>query len=186
MRLRELQEGAIARAGGSQEAREISIDKVASGRWATSRTAIYAALNGTRLASMNTLCAMVSAWHPQGEKGIPEWQKLRRDVEEQLITLRSGTPATATNVVVVPSVEPVRLPDEEALAELRNRLSDGLARTRLNKTELAVRAGLGRTTVAEAFGAGRPVPSAATVAAISRVLGLEATDLLDLQRRAVG
>lgn len=40
---------------------------------------------------------------------------------------------------------------EAALAELRALLADGLAKARLNKTQLAARAGLGRTTVQSAF-----------------------------------
>lgn len=189
VQLCELQEGAIARAGGSQAAREISIEKVATGEWGTSRTAIYAALNGTRLASMNTLCAMVSAWHPQGEKGIPEWQKLRRDVEEQLAAMRSGMSARAVAVEVAPAVhqpEPVRVPDEEALRQLRILLTTGLAQARLTKTQLAARAALGRTTVHEAFAEGRPVPSMTTVVAIGEVLRLEIDRLLELRRQAVG
>ncbi|MFI5474565.1 helix-turn-helix domain-containing protein [Streptomyces cacaoi] len=186
VRLRELQEEAVARAGGSLEARKFSIDKVATGRWATSRTSIFAALNGTRLPSMNTLCAMVSAWHPQEDKGIPEWQKLRRDVEEQLIALRNGTPPAAVQVEVERRPETVRRPDTEAIKELRVRLSDALAQARMSKTQLAARSELGRTTVHEAFTDGRPVPSASTVVAIGRALRLDVAVLLELHRRAVG
>ncbi|MDW4915443.1 helix-turn-helix domain-containing protein [Streptomyces californicus] len=64
--------------------------------------------------------------------------------------------------------------------------TDELARARLTKMQLAVRAGLGRTTVHEAFAEGRPVPSAATVVAIGKVLRLETDRLLELQRKAVG
>ncbi|MFE5241576.1 MULTISPECIES: helix-turn-helix transcriptional regulator [unclassified Streptomyces] len=186
MQLRELQEGAIARAEGSQGAREISIDRVATGRWATSRTAIYSALSGTRLPSVNTLCAAVSAWHPLGEKGIPEWLKLRRDVEEQLITLRGGPLEQAAEVVALPSAEPVAPPDEEALAELRILLANARARARLTMTALAARAGLGRTTVHQALAPGSPVPSASTVAALSKALNLNIDDVLELRRRAAG
>ncbi|QHC24625.1 hypothetical protein [Streptomyces sp. GS7] len=49
---------------------------------------------------------------------------------------------------------------EAALTELREKLTDGLARARLTKTQLAVQTGLGRTTVQEAFRAGAPAPSA--------------------------
>ncbi|MEU0009534.1 hypothetical protein ABZ079_36350 [Streptomyces sp. NPDC006314] len=45
-----------------------------------------------------------------------------------------------------------------ALTELRGRLEDGLCRSRLNKTDLARRAGLQRTTVSAAF-SGSPQPS---------------------------
>ncbi|WP_434434149.1 tetratricopeptide repeat protein [Streptomyces noursei] len=75
---------------------------------------------------------------------------------------------------------------EAALTELRRKLDDGLARTRLDKTQLASRSRLGRTTVHEAFRAGGPAPSAATVAALARVLRLAEAELLDLRRTAVG
>lgn len=57
-----------------------------------------------------------------------------------------------------------------------------LARTGLNKTQLANRAGLGRTTVSEAFSPKRPVPSEQTVAALTRALMLSVEELLELQR----
>ncbi|WP_328456341.1 helix-turn-helix domain-containing protein [Streptomyces sp. NBC_00386] len=72
----------------------------------------------------------------------------------------------------------------QALAELRTKLSNGLARAGLNKTQLADRARLGRTTVWEAFRPGGPVPSASTVAALARVLQLSQDELLNLQRTA--
>ena len=57
---------------------------------------------------------------------------------------------------------------------------------RLNKTDLASRAGLGRTTVSQAFQTDGPVPSAQTVAALARALKLPAEELLALQRDAAG
>ncbi|MCM2388114.1 FxSxx-COOH system tetratricopeptide repeat protein, partial [Streptomyces albipurpureus] len=74
---------------------------------------------------------------------------------------------------------------ERALAGLRSRLADALAGARLTKAQLAVRAGLGRTTVHGAFQHGAPVPSAATVAALTKALGLPADELLQLRRTAV-
>ncbi|MEU4995037.1 hypothetical protein [Streptomyces sp. NPDC021622] len=71
-----------------------------------------------------------------------------------------------------------------ALMELRRHLNDGLARARLTKTQLALRAGRGRTTVQEAFRTDAPVPSAETVVALARVLRLQAGMLLDLRRVA--
>ncbi|OEJ29073.1 hypothetical protein AS594_36355 [Streptomyces agglomeratus] len=71
-----------------------------------------------------------------------------------------------------------------ALAELRTRLSSGLARSGLTKTQLARQAGLGRTLVSEAFKADGPPPSARTVAALARALKLPAEELLHLQRAA--
>ncbi|MFE0201004.1 helix-turn-helix domain-containing protein, partial [[Kitasatospora] papulosa] len=71
-----------------------------------------------------------------------------------------------------------------ALTELRRRLSDGLARARLNKTQLARNVGLGRTTVQLAFQADGSVPSAETVAALARALKLPMGELIELQRAA--
>lgn len=73
-----------------------------------------------------------------------------------------------------------------ALTELRTRLADGLAKARLNKTQLATRAGLGRTTVQSAFQDGGPVPSAESVVALARTLKLSENELLDLRRTATG
>ncbi|MFJ8208903.1 hypothetical protein [Streptomyces sp. NPDC096033] len=73
---------------------------------------------------------------------------------------------------------------EQALTELRARLSDGLARARLNQTQLAGRAGLGRTTVSQALSSAGLVPSAATVAALADALKLPVGKLLELQRTA--
>ena len=75
---------------------------------------------------------------------------------------------------------------EAALAELCERLADGLARARLTKTQLAQRAGLGRTTVQQAFQKDASAPSAATVAALARVLRLPEGKLLALRRTAAG
>ena len=73
----------------------------------------------------------------------------------------------------------------EALAELRSRLEDGLARVRLSRTRLASKAGLSRTTVYEALRAEAPVPSHETVAALARALRLREAELLELRRQAV-
>ncbi|WP_042492509.1 helix-turn-helix domain-containing protein [Streptomyces avermitilis] len=72
-----------------------------------------------------------------------------------------------------------------ALTELRERLADGLARARLNQTQLAKQAELGRTTVSEALSPTKPVPSAETVAALARVLRLPVGELLELRWTAV-
>lgn len=71
-----------------------------------------------------------------------------------------------------------------ALAELRKRLSDGLAASGLDKTQLARRAALGRTTVSEAFQLDGPVPSARTVSVLARKLGMPTDELLELRRTA--
>ncbi|MET9459938.1 tetratricopeptide repeat protein [Streptomyces canus] len=71
-----------------------------------------------------------------------------------------------------------------ALAELHQKLSDGLARAGLNKTQLARQTGLGRTTVSQAFRSDGPVPSPSTVAALACVLKLPQEALLELRRTA--
>jgi hypothetical protein len=73
-----------------------------------------------------------------------------------------------------------------ALTELREKLSDGLASSRLTKTDLAARTDLGRTTVQEAFQTNGPVPSAQTVAALARALRLPVQEMRELRRIAAG
>ncbi|CAM5366972.1 tetratricopeptide repeat protein [Streptomyces abikoensis] len=76
---------------------------------------------------------------------------------------------------------------DAAFAELRSKLSDGLATAGLSKTQLAAQARLGRTTVQQAFQADAAVPpSAETVAALARVLRLPLPELLALRRKAAG
>ncbi|MFE4019276.1 helix-turn-helix domain-containing protein [Streptomyces sp. NPDC059101] len=75
---------------------------------------------------------------------------------------------------------------EAALTELREKLTDALARAGLTKTQLAARSGLGRTTVQDVFRADATVPSAATIAALARVLPLPDAELLNLRRIAAG
>ncbi|MEU3664572.1 hypothetical protein AB0E77_33310 [Streptomyces sp. NPDC032940] len=73
-----------------------------------------------------------------------------------------------------------------ALAELRKRLTDGLARSGLTKAQLAAQARLGHTTVSQAFSPTKPAPSAGTVVALARRLELSVQEMLDLQRAAAG
>ncbi|MGW6491916.1 tetratricopeptide repeat protein [Streptomyces sp. NPDC055056] len=73
-----------------------------------------------------------------------------------------------------------------ALAELRERLVDGLAQARLTQKQLVARTGLGRTTVSEALSSKGPVPSARTVGELARVLKLPGEELLALRRDAAG
>ncbi|MGX1480856.1 UNVERIFIED_CONTAM: transcriptional regulator with XRE-family HTH domain [Streptomyces canus] len=73
-----------------------------------------------------------------------------------------------------------------ALTELRRRLEAARTRMRLNKTDLAGRAGLGRTTVSEAFQIGGPAPSVQTVTALAGALRLPVEELQELQRAAAG
>ncbi|WP_194858918.1 helix-turn-helix domain-containing protein [Streptomyces sp. SUK 48] len=79
-----------------------------------------------------------------------------------------------------------RVQPAAALSELRERLTDALARSRLTKTDLAAGAKLSRTTVSEAFQNDSPVPSAATVAALARTLRLPMDEMLALRRMAAG
>ncbi|RPF24722.1 sel1 repeat family protein, partial [Streptomyces sp. TLI_185] len=74
--------------------------------------------------------------------------------------------------------------DTPALTELRTRLSEALARNRMNKTDLSNSSHLGRTTVSEAFQADGPLPSERTLTALARVLKLPAEELLALRREA--
>ncbi|MEW1723902.1 helix-turn-helix domain-containing protein, partial [Streptomyces sp. NPDC093109] len=73
-----------------------------------------------------------------------------------------------------------------ALAELRRRLRNGMARMRLNQKDLVARAGLGRTAVSQALSPTAPAPSEKTVAALARALRLPVEELLELQRSAAG
>ncbi|GAB2766522.1 hypothetical protein GCM10027072_76760 [Streptomyces bullii] len=73
---------------------------------------------------------------------------------------------------------------EQALAELRRQLDDGLALSRLSKTQLATKAQLSRTIVYEALRAEGPVPSSETVSALATVLKLPVEELLTLRRCA--
>ncbi|MFI1948635.1 tetratricopeptide repeat protein [Streptomyces virginiae] len=75
--------------------------------------------------------------------------------------------------------------DNPALGELRARLNDGLARSRMDKKDLPARSGLGRTTVWHALQDSESVPSAKTVAALARAMRLPVEELLDLLRDAV-
>ncbi|MFD9374198.1 tetratricopeptide repeat protein [Streptomyces sp. NPDC059999] len=74
---------------------------------------------------------------------------------------------------------------DPALTELRERLRGGMARLRLNQTDLAKRAGLGRTTVSEALSPVKPAPSPKTVAALARALKLPVEEFRELRRSAV-
>ncbi|MEV7108692.1 helix-turn-helix transcriptional regulator [Streptomyces atroolivaceus] len=71
-----------------------------------------------------------------------------------------------------------------ALTELRSRLNAGMARLRLNQTDLAGKAGLGRTTVSEALQAEGTAPSPKTVTALAVALKLPTGELLELLRTA--
>lgn len=76
----------------------------------------------------------------------------------------------------------------EALVELRARLEAARINSGLDKTALARRACLGRTVVSQALSKSAPAPSAQTVGALARAVGLarETRSLLELLARASG
>ncbi|MFE7543042.1 hypothetical protein [Streptomyces platensis] len=73
---------------------------------------------------------------------------------------------------------------DAARKELHKRLTDGLARVRLTKTQLARQANLGRTTVQQAFQIEGPLASPETIAALASSLRLFEAELQDLRRTA--
>ncbi|MFF4403336.1 tetratricopeptide repeat protein [Streptomyces sp. NPDC001404] len=77
------------------------------------------------------------------------------------------------------------LPEREVpLDQLRKLLEWGLIATRLNKQQVAARAGLSRTTVSQAFSSSASAPSERTLGALAPVLRLELPRLLDLRAAA--
>ncbi|MEV7284346.1 helix-turn-helix domain-containing protein [Streptomyces sp. NPDC093252] len=72
----------------------------------------------------------------------------------------------------------------DALDALKNTLREAMAGRRLQVGQLERRSGLKHTTVSQALN-GRKVPSAATVRALARALGLPAGELLALRERAL-
>ncbi|MFF7982558.1 hypothetical protein ACFZDK_26095 [Streptomyces sp. NPDC007901] len=73
---------------------------------------------------------------------------------------------------------------DAARKELHKKLTDGLARARLTKTQLARQANLGRTTVQQAFQIDGPLASPETIAALAPLLRLSEVQLQDLRRTA--
>lgn len=183
MGLRALQREAIARAASTAELRAISIDQIAGGSlWRTSKTAIYAALNGTRLPSTDTISALAAAWDPRGEAGRLEWLRLRDAIEDEL----QANAAAAHPSQPTPTVSPTPQPQQEkpknegaerALVELRDRMEEARLRHGLALTQTTARARLGRTTVSQAFRQGAPAPSGGTVMAIGRALAVQEPEL---------
>jgi hypothetical protein len=178
-RLRTLQKEAIARAASTAARRELSIDQIAGGnRWLTSKTAMYAALNGTRLPSTDTLSALAMAWDPRGEAGRQEWLRIRDEIEDELQADTVSAPplsqpaVTASSVPLPHQESPKTAGSKEALIELRQRMDDARARRRLPIRALTARAMLGRTTVSRAFNRSAPAPSSETVWALGRALGV--------------
>jgi DNA-binding phage protein len=202
--LLDLQRKALARAGSSDRARAISVDKIAApdGLWKTSRASIYAALNGTRLPSPDTLCAMVTAWDEDSAEARGRWLRLRSDVEEALMGLQ---PTSSPGDVDAAKEEPLPgpqdqlsepeftgsskvVPDVTFHIELKQQLRDALARSGMSQAQVAARAALGRTTVSQAFNIESSPPSARTLHALSRALRLDEAErarLLALRELAV-
>jgi transcriptional regulator with XRE-family HTH domain len=79
-----------------------------------------------------------------------------------------------------------RFDPKAAHAELRARLETARLKKRLSKKQLSGQAILGRTTVSNAFNSCTQVPSAETVTALARVLGMEVGPLLVLRDKAAG
>ncbi|MGW6981943.1 helix-turn-helix domain-containing protein [Streptomyces sp. NPDC054932] len=188
-KLRELQAGAMARADTPEKVAALQIDKVAENEnWRCGVSTIYAALSGARLPSITTLRAMVEAWDPRGAKGFTAWWKERDITQDKIITRRAAD-------LDAHAPSPRRSPPDGredgrevanpiALAELRNRLANALAMSRLNRTQLAQRAQVGRTTVSVALSPTGPPPSEATTVALCRALRLDPAPMLALLRAA--
>ncbi|WP_443031844.1 helix-turn-helix domain-containing protein [Streptomyces sp. CA-210063] len=137
-RLRALHDHALATAGGSEAARKLQPDRIAAtSTWRTSRTAIYAALNGTRIPSVDTLCALVSALDPRDERiAIPEWLKLRSQAEQGL----EGERVSYTAAVADPSTPQPDAPPIEYLI-FAQELNAARLRAGITRAQLAVKAG---------------------------------------------
>ncbi|TWF92327.1 helix-turn-helix transcriptional regulator [Streptomyces brevispora] len=204
LKLLDLKRKALAQAGSSSRARAISIDKIAApdGLWKTSRASIYAALNGTRLPSTDTLCAMVTAWDEDSAEARGRWLRLRSDVEDALMgTEPASSPGNVDAAMEKPLPGPQDqlgeaeftgsskvVPDVASHIELKQMLRDALERSGLTKSQVAARTELGRTTVSQAFNTEGSSPSANTLYALSRALRLDKTEqarLLALRELAV-
>ncbi|MEU3776312.1 helix-turn-helix transcriptional regulator [Streptomyces sp. NPDC032472] len=181
--LRELQRQAMASAGSLEAMRALSAERVAAGReWPTSRSAIYAALNGTSLPSVETLCAMVAAWAPRRAADIATWLRRRDEVQDESIAWRAATaqrpaqPGKGRPFSEVDAVEsPVIL-----VAEAKRSLREALIAKNMTVSELAAESGLGRTTVYQALDPSGAVPSRRTIIKLAGPLGMEAMDLFNL------
>ncbi len=171
LKLLDLKRKALAQAGSSSRARAISIDKIAApdGLWKTSRASIYAALNGTRLPSTDTLCAMVTAWDEDSAEARGRWLRLRSDVEDALMgTEPASSPGNVDAAMEKPLPGPQDqlgeaeftgsskvVPDVASHIELKQMLRDALERSGLTKSQVAARTELGRTTVSQCIQHGR-------------------------------
>ena len=93
-RLRRLQREAIARASCVEDVTRLQVEKVAH-ESSIGKATIYAALSGRRLASPQTVVALVHAWDLRGARGLSEWLDLRNEIESQLAQLASVQPPEA-------------------------------------------------------------------------------------------
>lgn len=189
LELMEMRRKAFARARTRQEVDAISVDKIAAAsasadsRWTTSRTAIYAALSGARLASEDALCVMVTAWEEDSPAAREKWLRRRGEVEEagiaaQLAVLphetaeasvprqatRDATPSSSASPESTPSPNP-------PLVQLKEELRRAARIADWNTAQLAQAAGLGRTTVYVALNPENPqCPTGYTVDSLSKAL----------------
>ncbi|WP_316782944.1 helix-turn-helix domain-containing protein [Streptomyces sasae] len=172
--------------------------KIAStSKWRTSRTAIFAALNGTRLPSVHTLSALVAAWHPRGEDAVAEWMLKLNEVKQQLSAQQRG-PLARTEVVKadVGNVEPSRTPVRRGIAvpvdvpaswvdfhdELRRLYSDA---GRPSLAELYKRTTIPRSTLSSWL-AGKVIPPPDRLQVLLRGLGAADHEAnLEMMRRVV-
>jgi transcriptional regulator with XRE-family HTH domain len=120
--LRDLERGAIARASSHAEREKLRVEKIAkNSTWRTSRTAIYSALNGTRLPSEDTIRALADAWDPRGSSSHRRWLALRERAEDE----RHGQP----------------LPEKTLAARLVEATQSG----RVHESQLELLSEIGRT-----------------------------------------
>ncbi|WP_406226977.1 hypothetical protein [Streptomyces anthocyanicus] len=182
--LRELQRQAMASAGSPEGMGALSAERVAAdSQWPTSRSAIYAALNGTSLPSVETLCAMVTAWAPRGAAEIGPWLRRRDSVQEEVIAWR----ATERRPSASPGEgRPFEQGDAVAshqliiVAEAKSWLREALSAKGMTVSELATESGLGRTTVYQALDPAGAIPSRRTLVKLAGPLGLDHKDLFRL------
>lgn len=119
-RLRRLQRTAMARAHSIADLDKIKIDKVAD-TYNVSRATIYATLSGRRLASPQTLLALVLAWDPRGE-AYEEWLELRSATERALALLTHGLPPASSNESPDQARSQPRLDERKEFASVMKRL----------------------------------------------------------------
>lgn len=178
-RLRALHDDALARAEGSEEARALQPDRIAAtSKWRTSRTAIYAALNGTRIPSVDTLCALVSALDPRDDRiAIPEWLKLRSRAEQGI----EGEQVSYSAAVAEPSVPQTASPPIEYLI-IAQELNAARVRAGLTTRQLAEKTGYSMSSWTFAL-SGRRLPRWEVIAASMVALAMSRKERERLRKR---